>query len=42
VGDAFGMGIDLLKKTGFTHVSIFLNRERQDIEIGEARNSLKE
>ncbi len=42
VGDAFGMGLDLLKETGFTHVSIFLNRERKDIEIGEARNSLKE
>jgi histidinol-phosphatase (PHP family) len=33
--------LDLLKEVGYTHVSLFLNRERQDIEIDQARASLK-
>jgi histidinol-phosphatase (PHP family) len=33
--------LDLLKEVGYTHVSLFLNRERQDIEIDLARASLK-
>lgn len=33
--------LDLLKEVGYTHVSLFLNRERQDIDIDLARASLK-
>ncbi|MDA0839034.1 MAG: histidinol-phosphatase [Planctomycetota bacterium] len=42
VADAFGPALDLLADIGFTHVSIFLSRERHDIEIGAARRSLRE
>jgi histidinol-phosphatase (PHP family) len=34
--------LDLLKEVGYTHVSLFLNRQRQDIDIDLARASLKE
>jgi histidinol-phosphatase (PHP family) len=34
--------LDLLKEVGYSHVSIFLHRERQEIEIEAARASLKE
>ena len=33
--------LDLLKEVGYTHVSLFLNRERQEIDIDLARATLK-
>lgn len=37
----FEEALDLLKEIGYTHVTIFLNRERQDIEIETARATLR-
>jgi histidinol-phosphatase (PHP family) len=37
----FEQAFDLLQEAGYTHVSLFLNRERQDIAINEARQSLR-
>ncbi len=33
--------LDMLREVGYTHVSFFLNRERREIEIDAARQSLK-
>jgi len=40
VGADFGLALDQLRDIGYTHVSIFLNRKRQDIDIEVARQSL--
>lgn len=37
----FETALDTLKEVGFTHVSVFLDRERQEIDIDTARQSLK-
>jgi histidinol-phosphatase (PHP family) len=37
----FEEALDLLKEIGYSHVTIFLNRERQDIDIEAARASLR-
>lgn len=40
VGDRFGEALDLLAGCGYERVSFFLERERQDVGIEEARGSL--
>jgi histidinol-phosphatase (PHP family) len=42
VGIDFVKALDLLEAAGYTHVSFFLNRERQDIQIKHGRSSLIE
>ncbi len=37
----FEEALELLKEIGFSHVNIFLNRKRQEIDIDAARRSLK-
>ncbi len=40
VGDGYEIALDLLKDAGFQSVSFFLNRNRYDIPIADARKSL--
>ena len=40
VGADFDMAFDLLEKVGFTDVSYFNNRERVDVLISDARQSM--
>ena len=40
VADEFETALDMLARIGFTHVSYFLNRKRQDLLIRDARASL--
>jgi histidinol-phosphatase (PHP family) len=40
VGANFEDALDLLSAAGYTHVSFFINRERQDIEIENGRSSI--
>ncbi len=40
VGANFEDALDLLEAAGYTHVSFFLNRERQEIGIENGRSSL--
>lgn len=37
----FEQAFDLLQEAGYTHVSLFLNRQRQDVDLDEARLSLQ-
>ena len=41
VGDQFIEALDLLADIGYSHVSIFLDRERQEIPIDVARSSMR-
>lgn len=41
VGDRYEQAYDLLEAAGYSHVSYFLERRRQDLPIAEARASLK-
>lgn len=40
VGDQFPEALDLLQDVGYTQVSLYLNRQRQDLDIGIAQDSL--
>ena len=40
VADGYETAMQLLQRCGYSHVSFFLGRERQEIEISEALNSL--
>lgn len=41
VADQFPEALDLLQDVGYTHVSIYLDRKRHDLEIARARHSLR-
>lgn len=41
VADRFESALDLLAESGFTHVSYFVDRARHDINIKDARDSLR-
>ncbi len=41
VADGYEEALDLLEQAGYRQISYFLNRERQDLDIGVARKSLK-
>ncbi len=41
VGDHFPQALDLLQDVGYTHVSLYLDRQRQDLEIDRVRSSLQ-
>ena len=41
VADGYEEALDLLENAGYTQIGLFLNRERQDLDIREARKSLK-
>lgn len=41
VGDGFAKALDILEGVGYSQVSFFLDRKRQDIAIRDARASLK-
>ena len=41
VADGYEEALDLLEEAGYDRISYFLNRERQDFDIGDARKSLK-
>lgn len=41
VGDRYAEAYDALEAAGYTHVSLFLDRKRQDIPIAAARGCLK-
>ncbi len=41
VGDHFSQALDLLQDVGYTHVSLYLDRQRQDLEIDRVRRSLQ-
>lgn len=41
VADGYAEALDLLEAAGYAHVSVFLNRARQDLAIGDVRKSLK-
>ncbi len=41
VGDHFPQALDLLQEVGYTHVSLYLDRQRQDLEIDRVRRSLQ-
>lgn len=40
VADGYEQALELLESCGYTHVSIFLNRKRQELEIQDVLNSL--
>ncbi len=40
VGASFPAALDLLEEVGFSHINIFLERKRHEIDIAEARASL--
>ena len=40
VGDRFEEGIKMLEQVGYQQVSIFLNRQRQDIELNQINLNL--
>ena len=41
VADRFTEAIDLLETVGYTHVSFFLARQRQDVPLAAVRASLR-
>ena len=41
VGDHFPQALDLLQDVGYTHVSLYLDRKRQDLAIDRVRHSLQ-
>jgi len=41
VGDGYLFALNLLRNSGYTEVSFFLDRKRQDVPIGDALDSLK-
>ncbi len=40
VGDHFPQALDALQNVGYTHVSLYLDRQRQDLAIDQVRHSL--
>ncbi len=41
-GDRFAVALNMLRETGYTHVSYFLDRKRQEIAISDALASLEQ